>query len=119
MRYHYDKPVVYSSAYGITYSCNHPVYDKCTLYTIGGVGLGVIQQRYEPKTKRTYWGEVDPELVDSIYLQHGFEAFLYARGGKSINGIYPTVSLRQIMWALRMKPLKRERWETSFDRRII
>jgi hypothetical protein len=23
------------------------------------------------------------------------------------------------MWALKMKPIKRERWETCFDRRII
>lgn len=31
----------------------------------------------------------------------------------------PTVTIRQIMWALKMKPIKRERWETVFDRRDI
>jgi len=27
--------------------------------------------------------------------------------------------VRQIMWALKMKPIKRERWETVFDRKEI
>lgn len=31
----------------------------------------------------------------------------------------PTVTIRQIMWALRMKPLPKNRWETTFDRRNI
>ena len=35
------------------------------------------------------------------------------------NDLYPTVTIRQIMSALKMKPLKKERWETVFDRRII
>lgn len=35
------------------------------------------------------------------------------------DGLYPTVTVRQIMWALKMKPIPRERWETVFDRREI
>lgn len=31
----------------------------------------------------------------------------------------PTVTIRQIMWALKMKPIQRQRWETCFDRREI
>ena len=62
MKYHYEKPKIYSSMYGETYICNHPVY---------------------------------------------------------INGLYPTVTIRQIMWQLRMKPLPRKRWETYFDRKEI
>lgn len=27
--------------------------------------------------------------------------------------------VRQVMWRLRMKPLKRERWETVFDRKTL
>ena len=77
MRYHYQKPDIYLSMYGELYICNHPVYDRCTLFTIGNKGLAVIQQRY------------------------------------------PTVTIRQIMWALKMKPIQRQRWETCFDRREI
>ena len=51
MRYHYEKPDLYLSMYGDTYVCNHPVYDRCTLFKIGNKGLAVIQQRFESKNK--------------------------------------------------------------------
>ena len=35
MRYHYEKPKKYVSVYGKIYSCNHPVYSRCTLYKFG------------------------------------------------------------------------------------
>ena len=119
MRYFYEKPQVYKSIYGTTYECNHPVYDKCTLYRIEDKGLAVIQQRYDPNTKHTWWGEIDPWLIDDLYLHPKFKEFFDSRSGKIKDGLYPTVSIRQIMWTLRMKPIPRERWETSFDRRNI
>lgn len=72
MRYHYEKPVLYSSMYGTTYSCNHPIYDKCTLFKINSKGLSVIQQRFDRDSKSTYWGEIDPWLVDELYLHTKF-----------------------------------------------
>ncbi len=119
MRYYFQKPEMYMSAYGTTYECKHPVYDKCTLYTIGSKGLAVIQQRYIKSSKATYWTDIDPWLTDKIYLHPKFKAFFDERAGNCVDGLYPTVSVRQIMWALKMKPLKRERWETCFDRRAI
>ena len=119
MRYHYEKPTVYLSMYGDTYICDHPVYDKCTLYLIGNKGLAVIQQRYDADSKSTIWTEIDPWLTDSLYLHPKFIEFFESRAGECVNGLYPTVSVRQIMWALKMKPLPRERWETCFDRRAI
>ena len=119
MRYHYEKPELYSSFYGKHYRCDHPVYDKCTLYLIKDKGLAVVQQRFDPKTKSTWWGELDPWLVDALYLRSGFKKFFDERSGTCTDGLYPTVSIRQIMWALKMKPIKRERWETVFDRRDI
>lgn len=120
MRYHYEKPNFYRSMYGQTYICSHPVYSKCTLYTIGRKGLAVIQQRYDPITKNTWWTELDPWLTDDLYLHPGFKAFFDKRAGQpSDSKIYPTVTVRQIMWALRMKPLRREPWETVFDRKDI
>lgn len=119
MRYHYEKPKLYSSVFGIIHTCSHPVYDRCTLYLIGRKGLAVIQQRYDPETKHTYWTEIDPWLTDQLYLHPRFKSFFDDRSGECKDGLYPTVTIRQIMWALKMKPLKRERWETCFDRRII
>ena len=119
MRYHYEKPTVYFSMYGTTYECNHPVYDRCTLFEIHGRGLAVIQQRYNKHTKRTWWGEVDPWLTDDLYLHPKFKEFFDERSGECTDGLYPTVTIRQIMWALKLKPLPRQRWETCFDRRAL
>lgn len=119
MRYHYEKPDRYVSLYGDTYICNHPVYNKCTLYKIRNKGLAVIQQRYDSNTKTTWWGEIDPWLTDSLYLHPKFIEFFNKRASECAEDLYPTVSIRQIMWALKMKPIPRERWETCFDRRDI
>lgn len=119
MRYHYEKPDIFLSMYGTTYICNHPAYDKCTLFELGGKGLSIIQQRFDPETKKTWWTEIDPWLTDALYLHPKFHEFFDNRAGECIDGLYPTVTIRQIMWALKMKPLKRERWETCFDRRDI
>lgn len=118
MRYHYEKPNIFLSLYGSTYRCNHPVYDKCTLFEMDARGLAVIQQRVDDE-KRTWWSEIDPWLTDTLYLHPKFKAFFDERAGECMDGLYPTVTLRQIMWALKLKPVARERWETCFDRRCI
>ena len=86
---------------------------------MGYKGLAVIQQRFDDSTKSTYWSEIDPWLTDSIYLHDNFEEFFNERAGECIDGLYPTVTIRQIMWGLKIKPIPRERWETYFDRRVI
>lgn len=119
MRYHYEKPLIYLSMYGKVYTCEHPVYNRCTLFEIGGKGLAVIQQRFDSQTKTTWWGEVDPWLTDDLYLHPKFKEYFNERSDKCLDGLYPTVTIRQIMWALKMKPIPKERWETTFDRRDI
>ena len=119
MRYHYEKPSIYLSKYGSTYICDHPVYNKCTLFKISDRGLAVIQQRYDLDTKNTWWSEIDPWMTDVLYLHPKFKEFFDDRSGAARDGLYPTVTIRQIMWALKLKPIQRERWETCFDRRSI
>lgn len=119
MRYHYNKPTIYRSNYGEIYICNHPVYNKCTLFKIGIKGLAVIQQKFDKNTKSTYWSELDSWLTDDIYLHPSFKQYFEKIARKCVDGLYPTVTVRQIMWALKMKPIKRELWETYFDRKII
>jgi hypothetical protein len=119
MRYYYEKPNLYLSMYGEAYTCDHPVYSRCTLFRIGEKGLAVIQQRFDENLKRTWWSEIDPWLTDAIYLNPGFRELFEERSGECNNNLYPTITIRQLMWALKMKPIPRERWETCFDRRII
>ena len=114
---------MYGNTYDIftMYYCNHPVYNKCTLYLIDDKGLAVIEQKFDPETKRTWWGEVpDTWLLMDIYYHPGFLDF-FNKYAKLIDdkGLFPTVTIRQIMWGLRMKPLKKERWETVFDHKDI
>ena len=82
-------------------------------------GLAVIQQRYNSSNKTTYWEEIDPWLPDVISLHKNFSEYFNERSGYCDNGLYPTVTIRQIMWALKIKPIPRERWETCFDRKDI
>lgn len=119
MRYHYKKPDIYLCKYGRTYKCDHPVYSKCTLYLIKDKGLAVIQQRYDPETKVTWWEDIDKWLVDDLYIHPKFMDFFNKRAGECKDGLYPTVTIRQIMWALKMKPIPKQRWETCFDRKDI
>ena len=119
MRYFYEKPSIYLSMYGSTYECDHPVYSRCTLFEENHKGLAVIQQRYDPETKSTWWGDIDPWLVDDLYLHPRFRDFFNERAGIRKEGLYPTVTIRQMMWAFKMKPIPRQRWETCFDRRTI
>lgn len=119
MRYHYEKPEIYLSLYGKTYYCDHYIYDSCTLFEINDKGLAIIQQRYDKDTKKTWWSELDPWLTDEIYTNKGFKSYFDEHSDYPKDKLYPTVTVRQIMWALKMKPLKRELWETYFDRNYI
>ena len=104
-----------------TYSCDHQIYNNCTLYAFGARGLAVIQQQYDSRTKRTWWGAVsNKKLVDDILNHPRFEDFFDRYSGYSDQkGCYPTVTIRQIMWGLRMKPLPKQRWETVFDHKPV
>lgn len=119
MRYFYEKPDNYTTHYGSIHKCRHPVYTRATLYLLGKEGLCVIQQRYDKRTKHTYWSEIDPWLVDELYLHPGFYEYLTTHASLPDNDIYPTVPVRKLMWALKMKPLKKEPWETTFDRPFV
>ena len=119
MRYYHQPSAQNRQHYGSVYICNHPVYSRCTLYLIEQKGLAVIQQRYNPDTKCTYWTEIDSFLQDEVYLHPGFLLYFNTRAKEPVNGLYPTATIRQLMWALRMKPLPKQRWETVFDRKDI
>ena len=113
MKYYYEKPEKWVGA-GKVYSCDHPLYNQCTLFQSnnGEVGLAVIQEKYNKKTKARWWSSIEPWLAGDIYLNKGFEMYFIDHAKKAdSNGLYPTIPVRQIMWALRMKPLRKEPWE--------
>ena len=81
--------------------------------------MAVIQQRYDPILKHTWWDCIDPWLCNDIYLHPKFKNYFNNKANEPINDLYPTVTVRQLMWSLKMKPIKREKWETYFDRKSI
>ena len=62
-------------------------------------------------------GSTGPFLF-SFFLQLE-EEFFNERSEKCIDGLYSAVTIRQIMLALTLKTIPRQRWETCFDRRVI
>lgn len=120
MRYHHETPnACLRPVHGKTYRCEHPVYSRGTLYFQDGIGLVVIQQRYDRASKHTWWNGIDYWLIEAIYENKGWDSFFKNNAAVPIDGIFPTFTVRQVMWALRMKPLKKEPWETVFDHKPI
>ncbi len=120
MRYYYEPDMTLKATKAETYECNALLYKKCTLYRDGKKGLAVIQQRYSKNLRATFFSPIDPWLVDPIFHQERFPKIMSefaAEPGE--NGLYPVIELRSLMWFLRMKPLRKEPWETSQKLHII
>ena len=102
-------------AKGKIYHCDNPIYNSCTLYLLPDErGLAVIQQRFNKVLKVTWWGPIDTVINVDISQQEGLDAYLNKHARKPIDGMYPTIPLRKVMWGLRMKPLEHKIWETKF-----
>lgn len=114
MRYH-CKVMDSVPMFGETYTCNHLVYSQCTLYKHDDYGLAVIQQYYDPITKHTWWSSIEKPYMNLLYGNPKFPKYFGEKAGLCKDGLYPTVTIRQMMWALRIKPIKRQPWETCFD----
>ena len=93
------------------------MYNSCTLFRNGNVGLAVIQERYNSKRKIRWWGPIDPWIAGDIWKNPEFGLFLIKNSGEANEkGVFPTIQLRKLMWRLRMKPLRKEFWEEGdFD----
>lgn len=115
MRYHYDRPTNWTQNYGTVHKCNHPLYNSCTLFKIDNKGLAVIQERFNHEHKSVYWTEIDAWLNDLIYLSKDFKKYFDKYADVEVNGLYPTVTVRQIMWKLKIKPLPKAYWTVYFD----
>lgn len=113
MKYFYT-PKKHTKTYGKLYFVDHPYYRRCTLYEREGKGLLVVKKVFNPITKKAYWDAINPDLATDIYLNENFHAFFKEHAKPPEDGFYPIFDVRKLMWALRMKPLKREEWEKFF-----
>ena len=114
MRYHFEKPDIYIRLFGEDVPSSHPLYNECTLFKIKNKGIAVVQRRFNPVNKTFYYSKIDPWLCNDIFTNKKFPSFFNENAKEAANDIYPTFELRKLMWALRMKPLKKEYWESEF-----
>ena len=119
MRYHIKRPSIIVHIYGESYSCDHQVYNSGTLFRIKYEGLVLIQQYYDSNTKQTYWSDIEDWLANAIYLHKDFMLLFSEYAKPQINGLYPTITVRHAMHWLKMKPIPKQPWETTFDRILI
>lgn len=115
MRYFY-KRTAFEGHREDVYNCKHPRYNRCSLLKIAnGKGLAIVQMRFNPITKYIWWSEVDPDLIRDIANHPDMGKYLIKNAeAPNENGLYPTINVRKVMWALRMKPLPRLEWENEF-----
>ena len=120
MRYHYKIPADTRQIAGETYECpNSSIYKRGTLFKEGEAGLVLIQQRYNPNTKVTWWTEIDPWIASDLYLSDDFENMFKLYASPARNDIYPALTVRQAMYMCHMKPLEKQSWETTFTGKPI
>lgn len=102
-----------------SYKCDHPLYDICSLFVKDGLGLAVIQQRFNEERKVSWWGPVDPWILNDIFDSERFNEVFLKHAGPPGDGLYPTMEVRKLMYAVGLKPLKKQYWEMSFRSQII
>lgn len=113
MRGFYKKPPAAIPMYGMAYMCNHPMYNMCTLFKDDtDKGLAVVRLYFDEDTKHFWWGPIEDYLANDIYLAPTFKEYFDNHASlPNDDGVYPTEKLRQLMWALRMRPLHKEYYE--------
>lgn len=86
----------------------NPLFNTATLFKIGDKAIIVVQEHWLAKSKAKYWGAVNSRLATDIYLNPNFAEYFKT---VATSDDYPVMQVRKLMWAIRMKPLKKEFWE--------
>lgn len=111
MRYFYDE----CSVPFRNHKCEHPLYRQCTLYFKENLGLAVVKKHYNERLKMFWFGPIENTLAMDISRNEKFKAFFDENACEGCDDIFPTFDIRKIMWALRMKPLRKQYWELSIE----
>lgn len=113
MRYFLEKPIDAKKNGVYLTKIDHPLYNSCTIYkTDVDKGLAIVQRRFNKNLKVFFYNAPDSWIIDEIKKAAGFVDYVFDHAGPNQDGTYPTVTIRQVMYALKLKPLKKEWWET-------
>ena len=95
---------------------SHPLYNSCRLCRISDEeGLAIVQLRFNPNLKVFWYDAPDSWIMDELLKHPGFSNYVFEHADECKDDVYPTVTVRQVMYALKMKPLKKEWWERSLS----
>ena len=90
----------------------HKCYYLCTLFEKDNRGLAVVRPIFDEVEKTITFTALEDSLANDICNQPDFDEYFAEHADyQDADGCYPTIGVRKIMWALRMKPLKKEEWE--------
>ena len=112
MKYYYEYTKGQTRVFGKTIQIDHPIYQAGTLYFENGLGIIVVQKKFDAERKLCYWSYLDPAIANDIYLSPNFLNFFTSN---ATDRNFPIFQLRKLMWELRMKPLRKEEWEVCFS----
>ena len=114
MRYFIEKPEDAKNHIIYFQKVDHPLYNSCRLFKVSDdKGVAIVQQRFNSNLKVFWYDAPDAWIMDEIIKQSGFADYIFDHAGTDEDGVYPTVTVRQVMYALKMKPLKKEWWESQ------
>lgn len=89
---------------------DHPSFWAYTVFTDGERSIAAIQQFYNEQFRFTYWGPLQNSLADLILHNPNFEDYFEEHARRT----YAIQEVRKLMWALSMRPIPREKWETHW-----
>lgn len=69
----------------------------------------MVQTAFNDKEKTLYFTRISTSLANDIYNNPHFEEYFLCHAKEPVDGLYPTVNVRSIMWALRMWPLDKNK----------
>lgn len=109
MKYHYEKTEYGKPMYGRMVEIKDDIHTFGTLFEKDGKGVILVQKRFVCKC--LYWDRIDYWLANDIYEHPKFTAWFEQHATEEN---YPIFPVRSVMWALRMKPLPKQKWEDAF-----
>ena len=116
MKYFYEEKRDDRKLSGIIYihRAGSFLFSDGTLFLKDGKGLIVVRKYFDKVRKICYYGPISRGLANDIFTHERFcEVFADYAHKRGKDG-YPFIDVRKFMWALRMKPLKKDIFEFFF-----
>ena len=110
MKYFYEKPDKWTRDGWKIVQSEHPLFNRATLLYSEDRGFLVVQQHFDPVGKSVWWGSIDPWLACDIRRADRFQDFFEDHADEKYSFV---ISVRKLMWEMRMKPLPKEFWESQ------